>query len=221
MARSSLGCPGLLPVWNDRRKTMRKNHAAGHQDKGGKGADLPAGEYARAGVGEGEGARHRDGERGMKTHQLSSPHKPPPEALGILEGSENGVRYALSARHRGIDPWLFLDMRAARKWILDNSMGLQVLNLFSYTGGVGVAAAKGGASLVWNVDFAGSGHVAGRASLALNSEAGVVAGTGDGAKEGQGQGVISGAGTGAGTAGCDCRWIKADVRKDWQWGDSI
>lgn len=73
-------------------------------------------------------------------------------------GVENGVRYPLAARHRGIDPWLFLDLRAARRWVLTNSEGLEVLNLFSYTGGVAAAAACGGAKSVWNVDFSASAH---------------------------------------------------------------
>lgn len=73
-------------------------------------------------------------------------------------GLENGVRYPLAARHRGIDPWLFLDLRAARKWMLNNSQGKEVLNLFSYTGGVAAAAACGGATRVWNVDFSASAH---------------------------------------------------------------
>lgn len=73
-------------------------------------------------------------------------------------GLENGVRYPLAARHRGIDPWLFLDLRAARKWMLSNCEGMEVLNLFSYTGGVAAAAACGGAKSVWNIDFSASAH---------------------------------------------------------------
>lgn len=68
------------------------------------------------------------------------------------------MRYPLAARHLGIDPWLFLDLRAARSWVLKNGKGLEVLNLFSYTGGVAVAAACGGAKGVWNVDFSSTAH---------------------------------------------------------------
>lgn len=68
------------------------------------------------------------------------------------------MRYPLAARHRGIDPWLFLDLRAARTWILHNTAGLEVLNLFSYTGGVSCASACGGAKEVWNVDFSATAH---------------------------------------------------------------
>ncbi|CBJ28095.1 conserved unknown protein [Ectocarpus siliculosus] len=99
-------------------------------------------------------------------------------------GLENGVRYPLAARHRGIDPWLFLDLRAARKWVLDNSDGMEVLNLFSYTGGIAAAAACGRAASVWNVHFSASAHEVGRASLKLN----------------------------VGSAGeCKCEWMKRDV----------
>lgn len=88
----------------------------------------------------------------MKTQEIL------PFLLYQKVGLENGVRYPLAARHRGIDPWLFLDLRAARRWVLHNSGGKEVLNLFSYTGGVGAAAACGGAARVWNVDFSASAH---------------------------------------------------------------
>lgn len=88
----------------------------------------------------------------------NAPHPRTCKILTRQVGLENGVRYPLAARHRGIDPWLFLDLRAARKWVLDNSGGKEVLNLFSYTGGVAAAAACGGATSVWNVDFASSAH---------------------------------------------------------------
>ena len=44
-----------------------------------------------------------------------------------------------------------------------------MLNLFAYTCGVGLAAAKGGASFVMNVDFAESSLAVGRANAKLNS----------------------------------------------------
>eukprot|EP00752_Nemacystus_decipiens_P008605 g7684.t1 len=153
----------FLPVWNDRRKRDRR-WGGGSGIRGGGG-----GEY----------------EEGGAPHKLSSEHDPLPEALGVKVGLENGVRYPLAARHRGIDPWLFLDLRAARKWMLNNSKGKEVLNLFSYTGGVAAAAACGGAASVWNVDFAASAHEVGRASLKLN------------------------AGSAAGE--CECEWMKRDV----------
>ncbi|CAM9899199.1 unnamed protein product [Scytosiphon promiscuus] len=153
------GTVSFLPVWNDRRKKERRRRG------GGSGAEY------------GEDA-------GPPPHKLTSDHEPLPEALGVKVGLENGVRYPLAARHRGIDPWLFLDLRSARKWMLTNCEGMEVLNLFSYTGGVAAAAACGGAKSVWNIDFSASAHEVGRASLKLN----------------------------AGSAGeCKCEWMKRDV----------
>ena len=75
----------------------------------------------------------------------------PPEQL---MATEMGIKYRTDPIHRGIDPLLFLDFRAGRRKIQAESKGKKVLNLFSYTGGVGVAAANGGAKQVLNVDFA-------------------------------------------------------------------
>ena len=95
-------------------------------------------------------------------------HRPAPEALADFTCAEGGLKYLVRARHRGIDPWLFLDLRAGRRAVRAASKGLSVLNLFSYTCGVGVCAAAGGASEVWNVDFAKSSLEVGRQNAALN-----------------------------------------------------
>ena len=47
---------------------------------------------------------------------------------------------------------LFLDARPARRWVRANSDGRRVLNLFSFTGSLGVAAARGGARSTVNVE---------------------------------------------------------------------
>jgi 23S rRNA (guanine2445-N2)-methyltransferase / 23S rRNA (guanine2069-N7)-methyltransferase len=52
-----------------------------------------------------------------------------------------------------VDSGLFLDHRLTRKRVFDISKNRAVLNLFCYTGSVGVQAALGGASLVSNVDM--------------------------------------------------------------------
>ena len=70
------------------------------------------------------------------------------------EFSELGVKYWVQARHDGQDPWLFLDLRAARRRVMAEAEGKSVLNVFAYTCGVGIAAAKAGARHVVNVDFA-------------------------------------------------------------------
>ena len=83
-------------------------------------------------------------------------------------GKELGLSFQVTPRHDGIDPLLFLDFRAARRWVRHNAEGKMVLNLFSYTCGIGVAAAAGQAEQVLNVDFAKRNLEVGRANAALN-----------------------------------------------------
>jgi len=72
----------------------------------------------------------------------------------------------ISEQRRGGDPlrlWVdpvggqksgaFLDLRGLRRWVAARPLaGARVLNLFSYTGALGAAAAAAGATEVWNVD---------------------------------------------------------------------
>lgn len=81
---------------------------------------------------------------------------------------EMGVAYRFQARHAGQDPWLFLDLRAGRRRVMAEAAGKSVLNLFAYTCGVGIAAAKAGAAFVMNVDFAESSLAAGKENARLN-----------------------------------------------------
>lgn len=96
-----------------------------------------------------------------------------PEALAIAMqpriARESGVNYRIQARHAGQDPWLFLDLRAARRRVMQEVPGKSLLNLFAYTCGVGIAAAKSGASFVVNVDFAKSSLDVGRENAQLNT----------------------------------------------------
>ncbi len=55
--------------------------------------------------------------------------------------------------HDYLDTGLFLDHRPLRQIIAKSSEGKKVLNLFSYTGSISVAAAVGGASKVTSVDM--------------------------------------------------------------------
>lgn len=84
------------------------------------------------------------------------------------EAHELGVRYRVKGKHEGQDPLLFLDMRAGRRWIQQHAAGKSVLNLFSYTCGVGVVAAVAGASRVLNVDFSTRSLDIGRQNAELN-----------------------------------------------------
>ncbi len=92
---------------------------------------------------------------------LSAAHKP-------REIHEMGVRYLVQARHGGQDPWLFLDMRAGRRRIMQEASGKSLLNLFAYTCGIGVAAARAGAAHVVNIDFAESNLKVGKENARLN-----------------------------------------------------
>ncbi len=83
--------------------------------------------------------------------------------------SENGVNYRFRARHAGQDPWLFLDLRAARKRVMQDAKGKSVLNLFAYTCGVGIAAAVAGAREVINIDFSESALNVGKENAGLNT----------------------------------------------------
>lgn len=90
-------------------------------------------------------------------------------ALLLREVHELGVTYLVQARHGGQDPWLFLDLRAGRRRVMRDTYGKTLLNLFAYTCGVGIAAAKAGASSVTNVDFAESSLAVGRENARLNN----------------------------------------------------
>ena len=95
--------------------------------------------------------------------------RPPADPrLAAPVGRELGLAYDVRPRHRGEDPLLFLDLRGGRRRLLEASRGASVLNLFAYTCAAGVAAARGGATEVWNVDFAGSALAVGRRNAALN-----------------------------------------------------
>ncbi len=83
--------------------------------------------------------------------------------------SELGIHYRIQARHQGSDPLLFLDFRVARRWIKANVKNLSVLNTFSYTCGIGIAAAIGGAKQVTNIDFATAALDYGKENQKLNN----------------------------------------------------
>lgn len=96
----------------------------------------------------------------------------PPERQTLAhtpcEFTEQGVRYRFQARHGGQDPWLFLDLRAARRRVMQEAAGRSLLNAFAYTCGVGIAAAAAGARHVVNVDFAESSLAVGKENARLN-----------------------------------------------------
>jgi 23S rRNA (cytosine1962-C5)-methyltransferase len=82
------------------------------------------------------------------------------ETVRVAEGAhlperwtarENGIEFQFR-RDSGLSPGLFLDQRRNREWVRKNAAGLEVLNLFSYTGGFSVCAALAGAKRVVSVD---------------------------------------------------------------------
>jgi 23S rRNA (cytosine1962-C5)-methyltransferase len=81
---------------------------------------------------------------------------------------ENGLVFSFR-RDSGLSPGLFLDQRRNRSWVLNNSNGSKVLNLFCYTGGFSVCAAAGGAQKVVSVDLSRPFLDRAKENFALNS----------------------------------------------------
>jgi 23S rRNA (cytosine1962-C5)-methyltransferase len=71
-------------------------------------------------------------------------------------------------RDQGLSAGLFLDQRLNRERVRAISAGKKVLNLFAYTAGFSLAAAKGGASQVTTVDLSKSFVAWGRKNFELN-----------------------------------------------------
>ena len=69
----------------------------------------------------------------------------------LLEITEDGRRFYVDVIN-GHKSGFYCDQRESRTAVQKFSSGKRVLNLFSYTGGFGIAAALGGASQVINVD---------------------------------------------------------------------
>jgi len=70
-----------------------------------------------------------------------------------LQIFENGVSYIVRPADQ-VNAGLFLDTRDLRRWLIANTQGKKVLNLFAFTGSLGIAAWFGGASSVTQVDIA-------------------------------------------------------------------
>ena len=95
---------------------------------------------------------------GARTDSSGAAHAAPPL---VLRGNppagrtwvvrEHGLRFAVDLLRAG-NPGLYLDARPARRWLRDHPDGRRVLNLFAFTGSLGVAAAAGGARPVVHVD---------------------------------------------------------------------
>ena len=86
----------------------------------------------------------------------------------VLEFAENGVLYRADSR-AGHKTGFYLDQRDNRRLVAECAAGAEtVLNCFSYTGGFGLAALKGGAKHVLNVDSSEPALAFARDLAALN-----------------------------------------------------
>ena len=88
------------------------------------------------------------------TNKFETAHEPAPAArpgASAPIATERGLKFEI-----GLDPahdfGIYLDAAKARLFVREAARGRRVLNLFSYTGAFGVAAAAGGAAEVTNVD---------------------------------------------------------------------
>ncbi|MEA5031436.1 MAG: class I SAM-dependent methyltransferase [Sphaerochaeta sp.] len=89
---------------------------------------------------------HRKKRYGKEQHEVQD------DQSLTLTVKENGLQFLVDLTKR-IDTGLFLDQSVARMAVRDISAGLDVLNLFSYTGSFSVYAAAGGAKSVTSVDL--------------------------------------------------------------------
>ena len=90
---------------------------------------------------------------------------PPPELLAI---NEDGRKFYVDI-YNGHKSGFYCDQRESRTAVQNIAAGKRVLNLFSYTGGFGVAAALGGASEVTNVDSSAPALEMAEKNLILNN----------------------------------------------------
>lgn len=109
-------------------------------------------------------------DRSQANSRIRNPLTPEQKIAAHLprQARELGVNYRIQARHEGQDPWLFLDLRAGRRRVMAEAADKSLLNLFAYTCGVGIAAARAGARHVVNVDFAESSLRVAKESIHLN-----------------------------------------------------
>ncbi|MBR7143956.1 MAG: class I SAM-dependent methyltransferase [Lentisphaeria bacterium] len=87
---------------------------------------------------------------------------------GLLEISEDGRKLYVDIVN-GHKSGFYCDQRESRSMVQKFSAGKKVLNLFSYTGGFGVAAALGGAEHVINVDTSAPALAMAEKNFALNN----------------------------------------------------
>jgi 23S rRNA (cytosine1962-C5)-methyltransferase len=87
---------------------------------------------------------------------------------------ENGLRFEADVL-RGQKTGFFLDQRENRRNVEALAQGRSVLNLFSYSGGFSIYAARGGAARVCSLDISEHALAAARRNFALNQDQPAVA----------------------------------------------
>jgi 23S rRNA (cytosine1962-C5)-methyltransferase len=90
-----------------------------------------------------------------------------PASDGVVDVREEGALFRVELC-RGRNTGLFLDGRAARRWVTELGVTGVVLNLFAYTCAFGVVAALAGAARTVNVDIAPATLDRGRVNYRLN-----------------------------------------------------
>jgi 23S rRNA (cytosine1962-C5)-methyltransferase len=110
-------------------------------------------------------------DRSQANSRIANTLEGEPLALAIQprEAHEMGVTYRIQGRHAGQDPWLFPDLRAVRRRVMQEIPGKSLLNLFAYTCSMGIAAAKVGARFVVNVDSSESSLQIGKENVRHNT----------------------------------------------------
>ncbi|HEY4731788.1 MAG TPA: class I SAM-dependent methyltransferase [Gammaproteobacteria bacterium] len=88
----------------------------------------------------------------------------PPDAIEIKEGD---CRFYVDIKH-GHKTGFYLDQRENRAAVVEFAQGTEVLNCFSYTGGFGIWALKGGANKVTNLDSSAALLEHARRNIELN-----------------------------------------------------
>lgn len=91
--------------------------------------------------------------------------KEPDEVIYVREGNAISIPVNIKNGHK---TGAYLDQRASRIKASELSSGARVLNCFSYTGGFGLWALKGGAKSVENVDVSDTALAAARQGVVMN-----------------------------------------------------